>query len=49
MSASTSLTVQSQISTWNPSSSIRRTRSMNGSSVKIISAQTASVNGPLIG
>ena len=35
--------VQSQISTWKPRSSIRRTRSANGSSVKIISAQAARV------
>src|SRR5215207_7817642 len=40
--ASTSLTVQSQISTWNPSSSIRRTRSATGSSRNTISAHTAS-------
>jgi hypothetical protein len=40
--------VQSQISTWNPRSSIRRTRSMIGSSVKIISAQAAMVNSAIL-
>src|SRR5207244_10027083 len=42
--ASMSRVVQSQISTWNPSWAIRRTRSSKGSSRKTISAQTASVN-----
>jgi len=40
--------VQSQISTWKPRWSIRRTRSVMGSSVKIISAQTARVNSAVI-
>src|SRR5215216_1431630 len=40
--ASRSLVVQSQISTWNPRSAIRWTRSMIGSSRKTISAHTAS-------
>src|SRR5215217_2713330 len=40
--ASRSLVVQSQISTWNPKSAIRPTRSMIGSSRKTISAHTAS-------
>ena len=42
-SASMSCQVQSQISTWKPSSSIRRTRSTIGRSRKTISAQTARV------
>ena len=42
--ASTSLPVQSQISTWNPRSAIRRARSVTGSSRNTISAQTARSN-----
>ena len=40
--------VQSQISTWKPRSSIRRTRSVIGSSVKIISAQAARLKSAII-
>jgi hypothetical protein len=40
--------VQSQISTWKPRSSTRRTCSANGSSVKIISAQAASEKSAII-
>src|SRR5207253_1303773 len=42
--ASMSCFVQSQISTWKPSSAMRRTRSATGRSRKTISAQTARVN-----
>ncbi len=47
-SSSMSCLVQSQISTWNPRSSMCRTRSMIGSSVKIISAHAASVKSVII-
>src|SRR5579859_2251937 len=47
--ASTSWRVQSQISTSKPASAIRWTRSVTGRSRNIISAQTASRMGTLLG